>query len=265
MASTPSPITVPVFQSRKTSQQRITMLTAYDFPTAQLLDQAGVDCLLVGDSLGMVVQGKPSTVPVTLDEIIYHAEMVVRGAQRAMVLVDMPFMTYQVSAEAAIENAGRILKETGCSAVKLEGSFAQADIIRALVTAGIPVMAHVGLRPQSVNQTGYKVQRDREQLLQDAHAAQDAGAFSVLIECVPSAIAAEITRELAVPTIGIGAGPDCDGQVLVTPDLLGITHGYVPKFVKQYADLGSQIRDAAKSYVDDVSNGSFPAREQSYQ
>lgn len=265
MASTPTPITVPVFQSRKASQQRITMLTAYDFPTAQLLDQAGVDCLLVGDSLGMVVQGKSSTVPVTLEEIIYHAEMVVRGTQRAMVLVDMPFLTYQISPETAIANAGRILKETGCSAVKLEGSFAQADMIRALVTAGIPVMAHVGLRPQSVNQTGYKVQRDRDQLLQDARAAQDAGAFSVLIECVPSAIAAEITRELAVPTIGIGAGPDCDGQVLVTPDLLGITHGYVPKFVKRYADLGDQIRSAVKSYVDDVSNGSFPAREQSYQ
>ncbi|MAR11296.1 MAG: 3-methyl-2-oxobutanoate hydroxymethyltransferase [Blastopirellula sp.] len=265
MDSQPTPITVPAFQSRKDSQQRITMLTAYDFPTAQLLDQAGVDCLLVGDSLGMVVQGKTSTVPVTLDEIIYHAEMVVRGAQRAMVLVDMPFLTYQVSVQAAIENAGRILKETGCAAVKLEGSAAQADTIRALVTAGIPVMAHVGLRPQSVNQTGYKVQRDRDQLVQDAHAAEDAGAFSVLIECVPSDIAAEITRQLRVPTIGIGAGPDCDGQVLVTPDLLGITCGYVPRFVKRYADLGSQIREAVTSYVDDVRNGSFPANEQSYQ
>ena len=174
-------------------------------------------------------------------------------------------MTYQVSQQAAIENAGRILKETGCSAVKLEGSAAQAEIIEALVVAGIPVMAHVGLRPQSFHHTGYKVQRDREQLLKDARAAQEAGAFSVLMECIPSNIAAEITRELAVPTIGIGAGPDCDGQVLVTPDLLGITQGYVPKFAKQYADLGSQIQSAVNDYMHEVSDGSFPTGKQSYK
>jgi len=242
------------------------MLTAYDYPTAVLLDSAGVDGILVGDSLSMVVQGHESTLPVTLDEIIYHAEIVGRAVQRALVIVDMPFPTYRLGVHKAIENAGRILKETRCQAVKLECGAEQAEVIMGLVSAGIPVMAHVGLSPQSVHQSGgYKVQRNEAKLLRDAQSAEDAGAFAVVLECVTRAAAAKITETLRIPTIGIGAGADCDGQVLVLHDLLGLTSGYVPGFVKQYADLREVINEAVTRYCQEVREGAFPGNEQSYK
>lgn len=242
------------------------MLTAYDFATAELLDAAGIDGILVGDSLSMAVQGHDTTLPVTLDEIIYHAEIVGRAVSRSLVVVDMPFPTNHLGVHRAIEFAGRILKETRCQAVKLEGGADQADVIRGLVSAGIPVMAHVGLRPQSVHQMGgYRVQRDREQLLLDSTSAQDAGAFGIVLECIPEAIAAEITERLRIPTIGIGAGPRCDGQVLVVNDLLGLTGGHVPRFVKRYADLRSIIQDAASRYRDEVAQGAFPGPEHTFR
>ncbi len=242
------------------------MLTAYDFALARLIDGTGVEGILVGDSLSMVVQGHSTTLPVTVDEMIYHAEMVGRAVEHALVVVDMPFPSYHLGSHKAVENAGRILKETGCQAVKLEGGADQADTIRALVTAGIPVMAHVGLRPQSVHQLGgYKVQRDEDQLLLDATAAQNAGAFAVVLECIPEGIAAKITAQLKIPTIGIGAGLGCDGQVLVTNDLLGLTSGYVPRFVKAYADLGATITGAVTRFRDDVRRGAFPGPEQAFR
>ena len=264
MPSRPSRITVPEFVGFKAAGRKIAMLTAYDYPTAALLDAAGIDAILVGDSMAMVVQGHETTLPVTLDEMIYHAEMVGRAVEHALVIVDLPFPTNHLGVHRAVESAGRILKETRCQAVKLEGGADQADVIAGLVAAGVPVMAHVGLRPQSVHQMGgYRVQRDAQRLLADARAAQEAGAFAVVLECIPPQIAAEITGELKIPTIGIGAGNRCDGQVLVTHDLLGLTSGYVPKFVKQYADLRSVVSDAAARYRDDVQAGRFPAAEES--
>jgi 3-methyl-2-oxobutanoate hydroxymethyltransferase len=263
MAKRSPRVTVPEFAALKASGRKIAMLTAYDYPTAALLDAAGIDAILVGDSMSMVVQGHETTLPVTLDEMIYHAEMVGRAVERALVIVDLPFPTNHLGVHRAIENAGRILKETRCQAVKLEGGADQADVIAGLVSAGIPVMAHVGLRPQSVHQMGgYRIQRDAERLHADARAAQDAGAFAVVLECIPTAVAAEITEALKIPTIGIGAGGGCDGQVLVTSDLLGLTSGYVPKFVKQYADLRSVITDAVSRYREEVQSGAFPAPPQ---
>jgi 3-methyl-2-oxobutanoate hydroxymethyltransferase len=260
--SADSRITVPKFVGFKAAGQKISMLTAYDFPMAAMLDAAGIEGILVGDSMSMVVQGHATTLPVTLDEIIYHAEMVGRAVSRALVVVDMPFPYNHLGPHKAVEYAGRILKETRCQAVKLEGGADQADVIRTLVTAGIPVMAHVGLRPQSVHQLGgYKVQRDADQLMTDAKAAEDAGAFSIVLECVPADVARSITQTVRVPTIGIGAGPDCDGQVLVINDLLGITSGYVPRFVKAYADLKTAITDAVTRYRDEVRGGKFPSQE----
>jgi 3-methyl-2-oxobutanoate hydroxymethyltransferase len=261
-----SRITVPKFTALKASGQKITLLTAYDFAMARLLDGAGIEGILVGDTVSMVVQGHSTTLPVTLDEMIYHAEIVGRAVEHALVVVDMPFPSYHLGAHKAVENAGRILKETGCQAVKLEGGADQAETIRALVMAGIPVMAHVGLRPQSVHQLGgYKVQRDEEQLLLDAAAAQNSGAFAVVLECIPAAIAAKITSHVKIPTIGIGAGLGCDGQVLVTNDLLGLTSGYVPRFVKAYADLGATITGAVTRFRDDVRRGTFPGPEQAFR
>jgi 3-methyl-2-oxobutanoate hydroxymethyltransferase len=264
----PSPVkrlTVPQLAALK-GQRKITMLTAYDFAMGQLLDEAGVDSILVGDSLSMVVQGYENTLPVTLDEIIYHAEMVGRAVRRALVVVDMPFPSYHLGTHKAIENAGRILKETRCQAVKLEGGAEQTDVIAALVGAGIPVMAHIGLRPQAVLQMGgYKVQRNEAGLMHDAKAAQAAGAFAMVIECIPAEIAARITREISIPTIGIGAGKDCDGQVLVVNDVLGLTSGYVPRFVKSYADLRGTITSAVQQYCRDVQSGEFPGSEQTFQ
>ncbi len=249
----------------KQQGQKITMLTAYDFTMARLLDAAGVDTLLVGDSMAMVVQGHENTLPVSLDEMIYHAEMVGRAAERAMVVVDLPFPTNHLGIHSCVAAAGRILKETRCQAVKLEGGADQADVIQALVGAGIPVMAHVGLRPQSVHAMGgYKVQRDEERLLEDAMAAQAAGAFAMVVECVPVEVARRVTEQLAIPTIGIGAGPHCDGQVLVVNDMLGLTSGYVPSFVKSYADVGTTVDTAVREWCDEVRGGSFPGSEHSF-
>ncbi|MCH8923576.1 MAG: 3-methyl-2-oxobutanoate hydroxymethyltransferase [Planctomycetes bacterium] len=262
----PPRMTVPRFVALKDQGRKITMLTAYDYTMAGLLDAAGIEGILVGDSMSMVVQGHDTTLPVTLDEMIYHAEMVGRAVRHALVVVDMPFPSHHLGDYKAIESAGRILKETNCQAVKLEGGADQAGVIEALVTAGIPVMAHVGLRPQNIRQLGgYKVQRDRPQLMRDAQAAQQAGAFSIVLECIPADIAAAITGELAIPTIGIGAGEGCDGQVLVTNDLLGLTSGYVPRFVKKYADLQTTISQAVTQYRDEVREGTFPGKEQTYK
>ena len=255
-------ITAPQFTAFKAEGRKLSIVTAYDYPMARLVDAAGVEGILVGDSMSMVIQGHDSTLPVTLDEMIYHAEMVGRAVEHALVIVDMPFPSFHLGKHKAIENAGRILKESRCQAVKLEGGVEQADTIAALVSAGIPVMAHCGLRPQSVHQLGgYRVQRDETELLADARAAAQAGAFAVVLECIPREIAKKITAEVAIPTIGIGAGADCDGQVLVLHDLLGITSGYVPKFVKPYADLKSEITRAITQYRDDVRGGKFPAKE----
>ncbi|MCA9182151.1 MAG: 3-methyl-2-oxobutanoate hydroxymethyltransferase [Planctomycetales bacterium] len=265
MSPSQSPITIRSLQTMKQQSQRITMLTAYDFTMARLLDDAGVDVLLVGDSLGMVVQGHTTTIPVTLAQMIYHAELVVRGCHRAMVVVDLPFPHGQLGVRKTLKVAARILKKTGCQAVKLEGGAEQAETIAALVNAGIPVIAHVGLRPQSVHALGgYRVQRDGERLRRDALAAQSAGAFCVLMECVPRELAKAMTDELTVPTIGIGAGPDCDGQVLVTHDLLGLTVGRVPKFVRQTAQLGAAMRQAVTEYNQTIRDCSFPNDNQTF-
>jgi 3-methyl-2-oxobutanoate hydroxymethyltransferase len=259
-------MTVPKFASLKGTGQKITMVTAYDYPFARLVDQAGVEAVLVGDSMSMVVQGHDSTLPVTLDEMIYHAEMVGRAVENALLVVDMPFPSYHLGTYKAIENAGRILKETRCQAVKLEGGADQADTINALVSAGIPVMAHCGLRPQSVHQLGgYRVQRDEAALLHDARAAAEAGAFAIVLECIPSDMATRITEKTTIPTIGIGAGPGCDGQVLVLHDILGLKTDYLPKFVKQYANLESVVTDAVKNFRDEVRSGEFPAKEHEFK
>ena len=255
---------------KKAEKKKITMLTAYDYPTAQIVDQAGIDMVLVGDSLGNVVQGVANTLPVTMDEMIYHTKMVVRGTQSALVVGDMPFLSYQTHRAEAIRNAGRFLKEAGCEVVKLEGGSQMADTIRAIVDAGIPVVAHIGLTPQYVHMLGgFKVQgKDdaaREKLLADARAVQDAGAFSVVLEAIPSALGKEITAMLRIPTIGIGAGPDCDGQVLVLHDLLGLFDRFTPKFVKRYANLKEQALSAVRQYKSEVETGTFPSSEHSFK
>ncbi len=266
MANEQRKLTVPGFAELKRSSRKICLLTAYDFPTAKLLDEAGVDAILVGDSMAMVVQGHETTLPVTLDEMIYHAEMVARAARRALVIADLPFPTFHLGVYKAIELASRVLKETRCQAVKLEGGRDQRDVIAGLVAAGIPVMAHVGLRPQGVHTMGgYKIQRDAPSLMADALAAEEAGAFGIVLECIPRGVAAEITARLAIPTIGIGAGPDCDGQVLVIHDLLGLTGGRVPTFVKQYARLAESINDAVGAWCEDVRTGKYPDAGHSFE
>jgi 3-methyl-2-oxobutanoate hydroxymethyltransferase len=258
-------MTVPKFATLKAAGRRIAMLTAYDYPTARLLDDAGVDGILVGDTLGMVVQGHDTTLPVTVEQMIYHAEMVARAVQRALVVVDMPFPSYHLGVHEAIRSAGRILKETRAQAVKLEGGSDQAEVIAGLVSAGIPVMGHCGLRPQSVHQLGgFSVQRNRQRLLADAQAVQQAGAFAMVLECIPSDLAAEITAAVSVPTIGIGAGAGCDGQILVFHDMLGLTAGRLPRHVRQYADLRTATRDAVGRYCEEVRSGQFPGKEQSF-
>lgn len=259
-------MTVPGFVALKAEGRKISMLTAYDYTLAALLDSTGIEGILVGDSLSMVVQGHATTLPVTLDEIIYHAEMVGRAVRQALVVVDLPFPSGHLGTHEAVASAGRVLKQTRCQAVKLEGGAEQAGVIAALVSAGIPVMAHCGLRPQSVHMLGgYKVQRHAERLLADARAAAHAGAFAIVLECIPAAVAAEITAAVPVPTIGIGAGAGCDGQVLVTHDMLGLTVGRVPSFVKQYADLRGTIASAVTQYRDDVRGGTFPGDGQSFE
>lgn len=259
------PVSLADFARWKGEGRKLAMLTAYDFTTAQILDAAGVDCLLVGDSLGTVVQGWETTLRVTLGQMLYHAEMVSRAARRAFVVSDLPFLSYQVSPAQAVRSAGRFFKRTECRAVKVEGGVRMAEAIRAIVAAGMPVMGHVGLTPQSVRRLGgYKVQRDEGQIVADAGAVAEAGAFAIVLECVPRKIAARITSTLAIPTIGIGAGPDCDGQVVVTPDLLGLYQGHVPKFVRQYAKLGQTIGAAVAAYVADVREGRYPNEAESF-
>ena len=266
MANQSNRMTVPKFMKMKTDKKKITMLTAYDYTMASMLDDAGVDSILVGDSMAMVVQGHDTTLPVTLDEMIYHAEMVGRAVKRALTIVDLPFPTNHLGVHKTIEMAGRVLKETGCQSVKLEGGAEQADVIQALVSAGIPVMAHVGLRPQSVHTMGgYKVQRNEEVLLEDAQSAESAGAYGIVLECIPNDLAKKVSETLTIPTIGIGAGPHCDGQVLVVNDLLGMPSDYVPRFVKQFANLKTVIHDAASEYIDEVRDGTFPAKEHSFK
>lgn len=261
-----SPITVPQFVALKAAGHKITMLTAYDFTLASALDATGIEGILVGDSLGMVVQGRQNTLGVTLDQTIYHAEMVGRAVRHALTVVDLPFPTGCLGARDAVRAASRVLKETACQAVKLEGGAEQAQIIAALVSAGIPVMAHCGLRPQSVHLLGgYKVQRDVERLLTDAQSAADAGAFAMVLECMPAEVASQITAAVSVPTIGIGAGAGCDGQVLVTHDMLGLTAGFVPRFAKPYAQLGDAIRVAVTQYRDEVRSGAFPDEQRSFK
>jgi 3-methyl-2-oxobutanoate hydroxymethyltransferase len=260
-----SPVTVPRFVAMKAAGRKISMLTAYDFTLAALLDSTGIEGILVGDSLGMVVQGHNTTLPVTLDQIIYHAEMVGRAVRHALTVVDLPFPSGHLGTHEAVRSAGRILKETRCQAVKLEGGAEQADVIAALVSAGIPVMAHCGLRPQSVHVLGgYKVQREAQRLLADARAAAEAGAFAMVLECIPAELASQVTAAVSVPTIGIGAGAGCDGQVLVTHDMLGLTQGYVPRFVKPYSQLRDTIRDAVGRYREEVRSGEFPDEKQSF-
>lgn len=260
-----SQVTVTTLYKMKEKGEKIVALTAYDYPCAKLVDEAGIDLILIGDSLGMVVQGADSTLPVTMEEMIYHTRMVSRATQRAMVVGDLPFMAYQSSLSQAIDNAGRFLKEAGAAAVKLEGGASVSETIHAITAAGIPVQAHIGLTPQSVHQMGgYKVQRDEDRLLADAREVADAGAFSVVLEGIPSPIAEKITKTIPIPTIGIGAGPLCDGQILVFHDMLGLNDRHLPKFVKQYARLGDVARQALESYVEEVREVQFPADEHCY-
>ncbi len=259
-------VTVPDFLAAKARGTRLTMLTAYDYTMARLLDDAGVDSLLVGDSLGMVVQGLPDSLAVSMDEMVYHTRLVARGVRRSLLVADMPFLSYQVSPEQAVANAGRLIKEGGAHAVKLEGGARSAAAIAAITAADIPLVGHIGLTPQSVRRLGgFKVQRDADKLLEDATAVEAAGAFAVVVECVPSDLAARVTAAVKIPTIGIGAGPHCDGQVLVTPDLLGLFDELRPRFVKQYADLGGEVRRAVQAYCREVRDGTFPAREHSFR
>ncbi|MEZ6123623.1 MAG: 3-methyl-2-oxobutanoate hydroxymethyltransferase [Planctomycetaceae bacterium] len=259
-------LTVPTFVKKATDGQRLSMVTAYDYLWAGIMDEAGVDSILVGDSLAMVVQGHSSTLPVTLDEMIYHGRIVTRAVRRAMVVVDLPFLSYQISPEDAVRSAGRIIKETEADAVKLEGGCVQQETIRAIMRAEIPVMAHVGMRPQAVRHLGGmgKVQRDTQQLLDDARAAEDAGAFALVLELVPAETAQQITEALTIPTIGIGAGPHCSGQVLVGPDMLGLTPNFKPKFLKHFAALRDEAVRAVQNYVHEVSAGVFPDSEHSH-
>jgi 3-methyl-2-oxobutanoate hydroxymethyltransferase len=255
-------IRVPDLKAKKARGEKIAALTAYDATMARLLDRAGVDVILVGDSLGMVVLGYENTLAVTLDDMLHHTRAVVRGTERALVVVDMPFLTYQVSVEEAVRNAGRLLQEGGAAAVKLEGGRPVIDVVRRLVDVGIPVMGHLGLQPQSVRQTGYaKSATGREsadRLVEDAIALRDAGAFAVVLESIPDDVARMATQSIDVPTIGIGAGPECDGQILVSYDMLGLFDRFVPSFVHQYAQLAESIVDATRTYVDDVHAGRFP-------
>jgi 3-methyl-2-oxobutanoate hydroxymethyltransferase len=262
-------VTIHTLETMKERGEKITMLTAYDATFALLLDESQIDVLLVGDSLGMVVQGHDTTLPVTLDEVIYHCRAVARGTRRAHIVGDMPFMSYQSSLHEAMLNAGRLIKEGGAHSVKLEGGAQHTELVGKLVAAGIPVMAHIGLTPQSVHQLGgFKVQGrgdgEAEQLLQDALALQAAGAYAIVLEGIPSVIARTISEALHIPTIGIGAGPDCDGQVLVIYDLLGMNDSFKPRFVRRYENLATRIRTAVDSYAADVKSGAFPSEQESF-
>jgi len=258
-------MTVPEFLARKGGEP-LAVLTCYDFPTARLFDEAGVDCLLVGDTLGVVVQGRSSTLGATMDQMVYHCEMVSRGATRALVVGDLPFLSYQVSPQEAVRNAGRLIQEGGAAAVKLEGGARMREAIEAISAAHIPVMGHVGLTPQSIRKLGsYRVQRDEAALMEDARTVEEAGAFAIVLESVPAALAARITRTLSIPTIGIGAGPDCDGQVLVWQDALGLNPDFQAKFVRKFADVHAEMTRGAKAYCEAVRRREFPDRGHSYE
>ena len=262
--------TIPSILAMKADGDRITVLTSYDYPLTKIMDSCGVDIILVGDSVGVVVAGHETTLPVTMDEMIYHTRSVVRAQPKALVVADMPFLSYQVSLDEARRNAGRLVKEGGAEAVKLEGGLNCVKTIRAITEMDIPVMGHIGLTPQSVHRMGgFKVQgRDDEQaerLMADARAVEEAGAFAMVLEGIPSDLARRITAEAVIPTIGIGAGPDCDGQVLVIHDILGLCEKYAPKFVKKYADLRPIITDAVNRYLEEVRSGEFPTKGHSFQ
>lgn len=267
---TPDKVTVPEIKRMKERGEKITSLTAYDYSFARILDAAGIDILLIGDSLGSVVQGHESTLPVTLEDVVYHTRAVVRGTKRALVVADMPFLTFQISPEEAKRNAGRLIQEGGAEAVKLEGGVEMLETIEAIVEIGIPVMGHVGLTPQSLHRLGgYRVQGkekdQREKIIHDALAVEEGGAFSIVLEGIPMGLAQEVTRRLSIPTIGIGAGAHCDGQVLVVHDMLGLFDMYTPKFVKQYANLTGVIGDAVKNFITEVREGKFPDEEHSFR
>jgi len=261
-------ISIHNIQAMKLRGEKIAMLTAYDYPTAKLIDSVDIPIILVGDSLGMTVLGYESTVPVTMDDMLHHTRAVVRGSQNALIVADMPFMSYQTGASDAIRNAGRFLQEAGAQAVKLEGGAPVVEIVRALVSFGIPVMGHLGLTPQSINQLGgHKVQGKTPaaavRLMSDAAALQEAGAFAVVLECVPAALGKLVTERLSIPTIGIGAGPYCDGQVQVLSDLLGLDPDFSPRHAKQYAHLAQEIQDAVQCYQREVQAGDFPTARES--
>lgn len=261
--------TVLTYQQAKDRGEKLTMLTAYDYSTAKLMDEAGINSILVGDSLGNVMLGYEDTISVTMEDMIHHGAAVARGAKNALVVVDMPFMSYQTSVYDAVVNAGRLMKEGRANAVKLEGGVEVCPQIKAIVDAGIPVMAHLGLTPQSINAFGgFKVQGKSEEaakkLLEDARAIEEAGAFAVVLEAIPAKLAALITKELHIPTIGIGAGPDCDGQVLVYQDMLGMFSDFTPKFVKRFANLGEIMKEAFANYTKEVQEGTFPSKEHTY-
>ncbi len=263
-------VTVTTFRQKKERGEPITMLTAYDYPTALAADQAGLDSLLVGDSLGMVVLGYPTTLPVTMDDMLHHSKAVSRGAKLPLLIGDMPFMSYQVSVEEAVRNAGRFLQEAGMDAVKLEGGRERVNAIRAIINAGIPVMGHLGLTPQSINQLGGfrtqgKTAAAAKRLIEDALLLEEAGCFGIVLESVPARLAKLISQKLSIPTIGIGAGVGCDGQVLVTHDLLGLFDRFTPKFVKQYANFHAEMQKAFSDYIEDVETKRFPAEEHSVE
>jgi 3-methyl-2-oxobutanoate hydroxymethyltransferase len=262
-------VTVPRLAVMKERGEKITCLTAYDWLLAGILDAAGIDIVLVGDSGAMVFAGHETTLPVTMDQMLYHTAAVSRGVRRALVIGDMPFLSYQASAEEAIRNAGRFLKEGGAAGVKLEGGEAVAETVRRIVDAGIPVMGHLGLTPQSIRSFGnYRVRGESEAeagaIRKDARILEEAGAFAIVLEKMPAGLSAEITKSLSIPTIGIGAGPHCDGQVLVTPDMLGLFESFRPKFVRRYAELAETIRSAAGRFAADVKSGTYPSREESF-
>ena len=264
------PITTSTIRQMKEEGRPITMITAYDYAMARNVDEAGIDMILVGDSVGNVMLGYSSTIPVTMDAMIHHTQAVVRGTKYALVVGDMPFMSYQASEAAGLQNAGRFLKEGGCAAIKFEGGSEICPLVKKMVTAGIPVMGHIGLTPQSVNQFGgFKVQgKDiaaAQKLIDDAKALEAAGAFSIVLECVPAALAAKVSEMISIPTIGIGAGNGCGGQVLVCNDLLGFSNGFTPKFAKKYRDLHQEIVGAVSEYISDVRDRSFPAPEHTFK
>lgn len=262
--------TVMTFQRQKDEQKKITMLTAYDYSTAKVMDNAGINGILVGDSLGMVMLGYEDTLSVTMEDIIHHTKAVARGAKNALVVADMPFMSYQTSVYDAVYNAGRLMKEGRCQAVKLEGGAAVCPQIEAIVAASIPVMAHIGLTPQSVNAFGgFKVQGKSEEaakrILAEAKQVEAAGAFAVVLECVPAKLAELVTKSVSIPTIGIGAGAGCDGQILVYQDMLGMFGDFKPKFVKQFAHVGAEMEKGIKAYIVETQNGTFPAQEHTFK